>query len=1366
MRSKALEVNLARTRVPVVIPEEHRLLLEVTASRFGVQQATEKLLEEINHQYVGWAQTLEDLHYRALSDAALYSRHPRGGEAMTLLCGFYDKILSEGPAQQRAATLRSLVLYLTALCQHCEQGEAAIERSVSRLHQLLADDVELVMGCAAPLRRFAEALSEQAPDLPCTQAALSLLLKLNALTVEHWLAQEDPTGWLDGRAVPATLVPATHAALRQQQAQLTALETAEHLEAEQVLVLYDNARLIQCYLDAATDLEGDDLEGRLRLIDWLTRILRSPALSSIHTAAIHQINRTWTMASPDVGPQLDAFVARTFAILREVPSRHGTLDLVRTIGLDVLKKAKRPDDCRVLIEQILDLDFHRPDFAGYTDDWQVRVDPDHIKNIRTLFELIRAAPQLTEALTAALTVQLKLGGVFIADTDLFQRDVSALLAAPIEPIYLLVKRLLQLLPVYFSHIGAEGEIRDVSTEIDELRERGDPLCHFLRKQCHVESNPLLIEFTDEIIRYWGSGDPQGLRRYLPDNTYHQLKGTPECEAMQRIFRLLRRPEESVEALVALRPRDVEERVKDFADQDPIDTRRALLLYRLRELIARKYRVDHGGLLKQLRGFHRIDGQVLSRFEAALEQRDFEAAIDAALTVLERLKKIILDRRPTEAVEDIYRKRHVAVGIPSMYGRYREERFEAMGLTFRLESLVDTLFQRMIAEQNLDYICGRTLWHVLDWLKLFLRAVRVDGCRARGLAAGIEMLEQALHGHGFSVQQFINIFQQIADSLRNLIRLRYLDAYSDVLDRIVARLRQTGCIEVRPGESTRETCLRVSEGFFRDQLAQSIGLQRLDNLVGAILEGLQAQRDALDDFTMTLLMSYDVGRCFVPIGTDDKRHSGVTHLGNKGYMINRLANLGLPIPSGFVVTTELFRCQQAISAYDRCSEEFFEKLTEQVADLERRTDCRFGDPRRPLLLSVRSGSAVSMPGMLDTLLNVGMTPAIADGFANYSRSRWGAWDAYRRLCQGWGMAHGIDRDLFDELMRQSKQATSVPKKNLLPPDEMKALALRYGELVADHGLALPDDPYQQLRGGIDLVLRSWWSDRAQAYRRALQIADDWGTAVTVQHMVYGNLHGRSGTGVFLTVHPRRPSEKVELYGDYIVQGQGEDVVSGLVETFPITERQREEEGRGRRRSLQAEFPDVFARLLRFAQLLIEGEGLQHQEVEFTFENDSPDGVFVLQSRNAVLAKRSSIQTFVASEALAEARVASGVGVGGAAFVGRVARNGDEIDRLRREFGNEPILLLRPDTVPDDIDLIVASDGLLTAVGGATSHAAIAAQRLDRTCVVGCRALEIDDKAKTSSIAGRPLNVGDFLSISGIDGSVYLGRHPIARSPGEC
>jgi pyruvate,orthophosphate dikinase len=1296
-----------------------------------------------------------------------------------VFCSLYGKALDEvSPVALRETAARNFLYYLEKVARESEDAlprlVTALGRALHRLDETFERTPQLAVSTSPRLRRLAEAVLASAlePAAEVPERSLALLASALRRVYEHWLRGPDPADWWreqmgsDATPLPDALAAISHERLQEHLARLDAICSEAGLVAshEPLLALPDDAQIQRGYLDAAFCVGSETAErwrNQLERIHWLIKVLSVESLTSVHEPALSEISHSCldVLRGAD-RDALEPFVREMFAILRsaELAASPNAFNLISKIGLEVLS-TEDPDWVDVAVDEILDWDFPNPEFSGFTDEWQVRVNPAHLRAIRTYLTLIERDPPLARRLIAALVVHLKIGGVFIADTDLFQKDVTELLNSRIGPVYHQTKRLLKLFPVYFNDIGAEGELRDVSSRIDEIGKRRDPLCHFLRKQCHVESNPRLIDFIEAVARFWATGDRGVVRPYVPESLYEQLDiGAEECAGVHRVFAELAGSED-VGALFELEAPQLERRLKEVSEGRAVDREKAELLFTLRRLVGCKYELDHEGLLERLDAFPRIAREEVEALRRALSDGEHEAALEVLIGVLEQLKRVVVSEERTEGIEDIYRKRHIAVGIPSIYGRYREEKFEAMGLTFRIESLANALFERMLSERNFDYITRNTLQRVLKWLRLFLRALRVDGCQGRGLSTGIAMLDQALLAEGISVDQYINIFQYLSRSVENLIRIRFLDVYESVLERIPRRMLDRGALPVEAGSDEAEAVLKVSEEFLRGLIAESFGLQQLDGLVARVLRALLQDREKLDRDTLNLLMTYDANRACVPLGPEEGPHDGTIYLGNKGYMIKRLAQAGLPVPDGFILTTEVFRCRAAILASEELRRDFEEQVRRQIMRLEQVTGNRFGDPRRPLLVSVRSGAAISMPGVLDTFLNVGMNVEVAEGFAAASGSPWAAWDAYRRFLQLWGMGHGIDRDRFDGLIREAKHKFGAAKKSLLPADKMRELALLYRALLLDHGVTIVEDPFEQVRTCVDLVLRSWHTEKARIYRSVLQIAEEWGTAVIVQSMVYGNLNARSGTGVALTCDPRKTSDKVNLYGDFVVQGQGDDVVAGLVETFPISESQRLSESKRTSTSLEKDFAGIYRELLRHARLLIDEQGMFHQEIEFTFESEDPADLYVLQTRDTVLSQVTLVPAFVPSEALVEAKVATGIGAGGGALSGRVAHTATDIEELRRRFPEDAIVLVRPDTVPDDIPLLLQADGMVTAVGGATSHAALVAQRLGRTCVVGCRKLQVFEAERRSELAGQGIGTGDLISINGVDGSVYLGKHPV-------
>ena len=419
--------------------------------------------------------------------------------------------------------------------------------------------------------------------------------------------------------------------------------------------------------------------------------------------------------------------------------------------------------------------------------------------------------------------------------------------------------------------------------------------------------------------------------------------------------------------------------------------------------------------------------------------------------------------------------------------------------------------------------------------------------------------------------------------------------------------------------------------------------------------------------------------------------------------------------------------------------------------------KFGDRRNPLLLSIRSGATVSLPGMMKSFLNVGINESIAENLSTKENFQWAAWDSYRRFLQTWGMFQGLNRNYFDAIIDEFKQKHDVERKIKFLPDQMKQIALSYKKGITDSGIVLKDKPLEQLRHAILQVFDSWYSEQAEIYRHQMHLSDKWGTAVIVQAMVFGNLNEHSGSGVIFTREPKSTSADVTLYGDFIFGVQGDDIVSGLVETYPISERQRIAEFRYSGISLEAKFPEIYAELVRISEILIYEKGFNHQEIEFTFEGPTSDKLYILQTRDMNPIKTKKWRRFKDTKTLQSAVLGTGIGVSGGALCGRAVYSESDIKRFRKAEPETPLILVRPDTVPDDVGVLLQVEGLLTAKGGSTSHAAVTIPQLNKVGVVGFSKLKVYEVDEYATIEDHTIKAGDFISIDGWSGTVYSGQH---------
>ncbi len=495
------------------------------------------------------------------------------------------------------------------------------------------------------------------------------------------------------------------------------------------------------------------------------------------------------------------------------------------------------------------------------------------------------------------------------------------------------------------------------------------------------------------------------------------------------------------------------------------------------------------------------------------------------------------------------------------------------------------------------------------------------------------------------------------------------------------------------------------------------------------------------------------------------------LGGKGAGLAAMTQAGLPVPPGFTITTE------ACVAYQTHGHHFPEGMWTQartsLKGIEAATGRAFGDPENPLLLSVRSGAAVSMPGMMDTVLNLGLNDETARGIARQTGDARFAWDAYRRFVAMFGeIVMGVDAARFERVLDRAKAQTSGGRDTDLSPEALQEVVVQYKRLVfgEQRGVPFPDDPEEQLRMTIAAVFDSWDNDRARAYRRVHRIADDIGTGVTVQAMVFGNMGWQSGTGVAFTRDPST-GEKV-LYGEYLLNAQGEDVVAGTRTPKPLAE-------------MEADLPDAFAQFREIAGRLEAHYG-DVQDVEFTIEQGR---LWLLQTRTAkrsgaaavkvavdmveegVISRETAILR-VSPEALdgllhptvdpdAEVTLlAEGLPASPGAATGRVVFTSEAAET--QAASGEPVILVRHETSPDDFHGMVASRAIVTARGGMTSHAAVVARGMGLPCVAGADALEIDASGGTLRAGSHTVLAGDWLTVDGATGRVLLGQVP-TREP---
>jgi len=502
--------------------------------------------------------------------------------------------------------------------------------------------------------------------------------------------------------------------------------------------------------------------------------------------------------------------------------------------------------------------------------------------------------------------------------------------------------------------------------------------------------------------------------------------------------------------------------------------------------------------------------------------------------------------------------------------------------------------------------------------------------------------------------------------------------------------------------------------------------------------------------------------------DEGRADMKNLLGGKGANLAEMTNLGLPIPQGFTVTTEA--CTDYYNNGKKIRDEIKSQIFEYLRKLEEKQGKKFGDPENPLLVSVRSGARVSMPGMMDTILNLGLNDVSVEGLAKRTGNPRFAYDSYRRFIQMFSdVVMEISKSKFERVLDEIKEKKGYKFDTDLTADDLKEVIAEFKAIYKqEKGTDFPQNPEEQLIEAVTAVFRSWDNPRAIYYRRMNDIPGDWGTAVNVQAMVFGNMGDTSGTGVAFTRNPSTGEPKI--YGEYLINAQGEDVVAGIRTPQPISR-------------LEQDMPEVYQEFLRIANLL-ENHYKDMQDMEFTIENKK---LYFLQTRSGKrtaqaalriacdlvdegkITKEEAIRRIDAksldqllhptfdAKALKEAKpIGSGLPASPGAAAGRVYFTAE--DAKKHHDMGERVILVRLETSPEDIEGMHASEGILTVRGGMTSHAAVVARGMGTACVSGCGEIVIDEEAKCFTLGGHTIKEGDYISLDGSTGNIYLGDIP--------
>ncbi|MFO7749915.1 MAG: PEP/pyruvate-binding domain-containing protein [Desulfobacteraceae bacterium] len=1385
MESNALEVNLFDTKVNVSIEEKYRVLQDIVSDYHGILKRMNAFLEELSHPYINWEFIVKETRHFSLHYFYLYKDHEEGNRAFELFIDIFLRALDQN---LKATTLFHAAGNLMLLLQHvlkepCQNREEFIKtvaRAADQIQRLNEDLFSSFVRCWHQPDKLAQLLLNADEERAGDFTAVNLFLKrYYEFSFSCFLKEKDPFFWItddpDIKNLPpeaeTILQTVSHEQIQQFQEELEQLtargDTSSRLLTEKLLTLPGYMDLVSRFKNIPGKLSasmGDKNPGKRLKLVFLFYTLHLPGLETIHEQTLREINRTLTFLIDHGNFKNNLrMIDNTFELLKNNTGTYPetVLDCIHRIG-EAVYKTGEVELINYFVDHVIDTGFQFPAIKGTGEDWQIKGNNAHVKNIRVFLDLIGKNPLMSSRLFSALIISMAMGGVFIKDTDLFPREMTKFLNSDIAPVFNLVKQMARLLPIFFNKIGAEGELRDISTRLDESCKRGDVLVHFLRKQSHVESSSRVVEFMEQVFVFWKTGNKKKLQPYLPPSLFKRIDPSGVyVNGLRNILKELShkgftRPREYLQ----IKEKDFPHLIDTIDNASTLDKTRIKLAIHFYQLLNEKYRFDNIEFEKYILTTGEKFVPEPEKLTAVLSGSDTKEKIAALLEYAELLKETILSPGTFKPEEYIYHKRHFAIDIPSMYGSYHEEKFDALGLTLRIENIINVLFEELVNSADFHLMTKAAFGEIHEILKLFSRALKLDGITSNKMELQLEFLWYSIKVKACSFTQYMDIFRGFSSAVRDIISDHFNTIHRANFMQIGSNIRRDQVLKKflchNNFDQKNRSLQRAAEIFFRDRIVTSLGLQQLDLFLNRILHTLFRQSEELSQNHLDKLLNYDPKNTVFRIDGRLAMESNIIYLGNKGINLIKMKNMGLPVPNGFIVSTEVFRCLAIIDKYTPANQNYKQHVALLLAHLEKISKKTFGNPENPLLLSVRSGSSISQPGMMDSFLNVGMNREITEKIAETTKNPWFAWDSYRRFLQGYGMAFDINRNEFDRIMNSFKEKFSKKMKREFTGSQMKATAMGYKQFILDQGIEIAESPVEQLYLAISKVFESWDSLRAKNYRKIIGISNDWGTAVTIQEMIFGNRSLQSGSGVVFSHSPKLPGDTIRLWGDYTIGNQGEDVVSGLVKTLPISEMQREIEKRESDISLEKGFPHIYAGLKKIIHKLIYDNGWNPQEIEFTFEGPEEEDLYLLQARDMSLRDQKVIRSFDMEQEQLDARLLSrGTGVSGGALSGRAVFTIEEIEKFREKEPEMPLIILREDTVPDDILEIDAADGILTARGGVTSHAAIVAYSLGKTCVVGCENFDCNEKEKTCMLNGFRITSGEFLSVSGREGSVYRG-----------
>ena len=628
----------------------------------------------------------------ALSDIWFYKAHQESKKAFQAILTLFNKLLNiEGLGKQdKWLFLNTLVEFILELVQNDSVGtDTLVEEILTILENTLLDDPEIRMYASSLLKRFPVQFVKGRDYLQRMEDLLKGALKEN---ITMWREQLNFRQWSEGQdRYFSEKYNDDILNITEKEKQLIE-EVEERLSQAGSWEELETIAGFKELLNELTSLMEKDTPV-LENIYFLYYLLGIPAMMGFRDTLLVELSHLYTRFTIEelkVLP-LDDFLNNTFSLFESIKAENieKILECLLKLGQKIYETEEQLY-IDIFIDHLIRFGFIYPSEIKIDDEWQVQTDNNHLRMIRLWFHLIKCSPRHSSRLIAALIVNLREGGVLIHDNDLFQRDISQLLNSDIKPNYILIKQLLNLFPVYFDTIGAEGRIREISTDIDKLSYSEDKLIHFLRKQVHTESNNTQIELIKRIFRFWYDKNYKPLLEYLPQDVQRELSPSGKwfVQAHNIVDKLCNTLKLTPEAVLEENIDEIRNVLNQISELEENGSKRVICLIELYQLLKHKYTLDYKYVFVDLRKSTFFNAKEIEKLERSIKNNRCDTAVKHLFHMISSLKKIILESPKTEAQESIYLKRHIASGIPSMYGQYSEQKFEAMGLILRLERFAD------------------------------------------------------------------------------------------------------------------------------------------------------------------------------------------------------------------------------------------------------------------------------------------------------------------------------------------------------------------------------------------------------------------------------------------------------------------------------------------------------------------------------------------------------------------------------------------------------------------------------------------------------------------------------------------------------